>query len=231
MDRVPAIVSSSDPALREVCVPFDFSEDRALDDARVLADILRYTIITMKSIGISAPQVGFNSRVIAAGNPDDINSIIVAFNPVIIDAYGDDVKYEEGCLSFRGLYLNIKRKANIRVRYTMQDGTTDTIKMSGLTSRVFQHEIDHLNGVLFVDRVNSFELQRGRKKQKQLLRKMKSMAKDKVNFTPPKVALFDTSVTSGTTSELRNDSNLSTCVNSNFLDSPWSPALDRSIIV
>lgn len=192
MDSVN-IVNGTDPALREVCVPFDFDVENAYDDAETLAAILKYTISNMKSIGISAPQLGFNSRVIAAGNPDDPATIIVAFNPIIIDAFGDDVKYEEGCLSFRGLYLKIKRKANIRVRYTMEDGTTDTIKLSGLTARVFQHEIDHLNGVLFIDRVNSLELQRGRKKQKQLLRKMKAMAKTKIDSTPAKLAYSDAS--------------------------------------
>jgi peptide deformylase len=96
---------------------------------------------------------------------------------VIVDALSPVVKYEEGCLSFPGLFLRIKRPSEIRVRYTTDRGVTDTIKLSGLTARAFLHEIDHLDGVLFVDRVGSLELHRAKRKQVQLLRRMKALAK------------------------------------------------------
>jgi peptide deformylase len=134
--------------------------------------------VASRGIGVSAPQVGINLRVIAAGSPDEPENIIVAFNPVILDEFGDMVKYEEGCLSFPGLYLKIRRRANIRVRYTTEDGVTDTIKLSGLSARVFQHEIDHLNGILFTDLVDGVEMTRARNKQKQMFRRIKAMRRE-----------------------------------------------------
>jgi peptide deformylase len=168
------IIHHTNPSLRDASLDFDLSDT---EGALALAEDLRDTIIECRSIGISAPQLGINRRVIAVGDPHGRTTIIVAFNPVIVDALSPVVKYEEGCLSFPGLFLRIKRPSEIRVRYTTDRGVTDTIKLSGLTARAFLHEIDHLDGVLFVDRVGSLELHRAKRKQVQLLRRMKALAK------------------------------------------------------
>lgn len=183
-ERHYRIVAGSDPQLRVPSTEFNFQElvmppDGRPDllfitDAKSLAKHLRNVMVASRGIGVSAPQIGLNVRVIAAGSPDDPNNIIVAFNPRIIDEFGEVVKYEEGCLSFPGLFLRVKRKANIRVRYTTEAGVTDTIKLGGLTARIFQHEVDHLDGILFTDRVDNFELTRARNKQKSMLRRIKA---------------------------------------------------------
>lgn len=189
-EQVFKILPGADPALKLKSVDFDFASKNpvpmqfertdllCITDAKSLAKHLRNVLVASRGIGVSAPQISVNLRVIAAGSPDDPENIIVAFNPVILDEFGGMVKYEEGCLSFPGLFLRIRREANIRVRYTNEDGITDTIKLSGLSARVFQHEIDHLEGILFTERADSAELHSARNKQKQMHRRIKAMRRE-----------------------------------------------------
>lgn len=233
------ITHHSDPQLRVPSIDFDFNEMLPMIDGRVdlcnitdahsLAEALRNTIVDCKSIGLSAPQIGIRRRVIAVGNPHDRASIIVAFNPVITDESGDLVRYEEGCLSFPGLFLRLSRHAIIRVRYTTEVGVTDTIKLSGLTARAFLHEIDHLNGVLFVDRAGSCELTRARSKQKQLLRRMKAMAKRQP--VPPMPKILATGGTASSAPNLAADGQSTVGRNTNGPAVSWKPEYDTSMAI
>ena len=93
-------------------------------------------------------------RAFVIGNPDDPASIIGVFNPLIVNYDEETVVYEEGCVSYPGLFIKIKRPRSIRVRYRGWNGEAGTSKFEGYTARVFQHEYDHLQGVLFVDRMD-----------------------------------------------------------------------------
>jgi peptide deformylase len=95
-------------------------------------------------------------------------NIIGVFNPKIVDASSEMVYLEEGCLSYPNLWVKIKRPKKIKVRFTNPDGQTETRVFDGMSARVFQHELDHLDGVLHVKRANKFHLEQARKLAKKL---------------------------------------------------------------
>jgi peptide deformylase len=113
-------------------------------------------------LGLASPQVGLPYRafVMRAEN------IIGVFNPKIVDASSEMVYLEEGCLSYPNLWVKIKRPKKIKVRFTNPDGQTETRVFDGMSARVFQHELDHLDGVCFIDRVSKLKLELALKKQR-----------------------------------------------------------------
>ncbi|MDD2523212.1 MAG: peptide deformylase [Endomicrobiia bacterium] len=120
---------------------------------------------TMKSsshcVGIAAPQVGVSSRIIVVDislnmKPHKNNGLLIMINPRIIYSSGK-LKSREGCLSVPNFTGNVIRKAKIEVEYLDIDGTKKILKTSGFESIVLQHEIDHLDGFLFLDRVSSLK--------------------------------------------------------------------------
>jgi peptide deformylase len=144
------LIPENDPRLKQVCEEFDF-QNPPMNPEQLAVDLAE-TMIENKGIGLAAPQVGIMYRVFALiGNP-----IQVCFNPRIVDQTSEEVSLEEGCLSYPGLYVKIKRPSIIKVRFTMANGQTVTEKFIGMTSRGFQHELDHLNGVLFFTRANMY---------------------------------------------------------------------------
>ena len=132
--------------LRTKMERFDFSNPPI--DPIELAKILTETMLKEKGIGLAANQLNlpFNVFVIKS------NPVICAFNPRIVDYSGDEVYLEEGCLSYPGLVVKIKRPEKVRVRFTQPNGETITQEYHGLTARTVQHEIDHLNGIVFYER-------------------------------------------------------------------------------
>jgi len=167
--KVLELLLSTDPLLRQKCQPFDF-KNPPIDPFDLFADLVE-TMIVKKGIGLAAPQVGLPYNVFIFGDPSNRELINIAFNPQIVDHSLDLVYYEEGCLSFPGLYIKIKRPREIRARYANVKGNVNTIKFDGLTSRIFQHELDHLNGVLFTTKAPRLNLERARRQKKQIDRK------------------------------------------------------------
>ena len=105
-------------------------------------------------IGLAANQLGLPYRVFAI----KANPILVCFNPRIVDVSEDMVELDEGCLTYPGLMLKIKRPATIRCRYTYPNGETVTEIYGGMTARIFQHEFDHLEGKNFTELVRPVTL-------------------------------------------------------------------------
>ena len=104
-------------------------------------------------IGLAAPQVGFPYRIFAMrGQPENF----VCYNPKIVTYSEQQVVLEEGCLSFPGLLVKIKRPQHIRVRFQTPNGDTLTKQFTGVSARVFQHETDHCDGILFYNRANRY---------------------------------------------------------------------------
>tara|TARA_R110002126_G_scaffold264737_1_gene407928 strand:- start:15668 stop:16210 length:543 start_codon:yes stop_codon:yes gene_type:complete len=167
------LVKSSDYILREKTIPFDFANQPmpAVD----IADIMRYNMIYHKGIGLAAPQIGYNYSIFAVGNPDIEESVLVFFNPTIVNYSEEFVKLKEGCVSFPNLFLNLKRPNEIRMRYTGATGITETSKFTGMTARIIQHEYDHLNGIIFHRLANSFHLNKAKLKQKSINRRKKNV--------------------------------------------------------
>ena len=112
---------------------------------------------TMKSaegLGLAAPQVGELKRIIAVQTPKGPQAFL---NPEIIKKSKEKETLEEGCLCLPGVFLNVKRSKDVRVKLTDLEGNDLLISATGLMARIFQHETDHLNGVLFIDRLGFFQ--------------------------------------------------------------------------
>jgi peptide deformylase len=148
---VRKIVTYGHPALDKVADP-------VLDiDAEIL-DLARDMVLTMHAapgIGLAAPQVGASKRVITVDlsvgeNPADL---IVLVNPEFIATEGEEVS-EEGCLSVPGIHENVRRPARVRVKGLDLEGRERLVEAAGLLARVFSHEIDHINGRLFIERLS-----------------------------------------------------------------------------
>jgi peptide deformylase len=173
------LIKSNDPRLKEMCSEFDFETGYMMEDGTVLQakdlyELLRDKLVEHKGVGLSAPQLGIMTRVFVIGNPDAPNEIIGVFNPLIVDYDEETVVYEEGCVSYPGLFIKIKRPRGIRVRYRGWNGEAGTTRYEGYTARVFQHEYDHLNGITYQTRANRYHLDQARSFKNKAERKLKS---------------------------------------------------------
>lgn len=159
-ENIIELVKSTDPILTTKMEPYDFRA--ATINPEHLAHILAQNLIVHQGLGLSAPQIGLAYRAcVIIGNP-----IICMINPRIIDVSEKTIELEEGCLSFPGLVLKIKRPEYIKVRYSLPNSETVTQKYVGLTARIIQHEIDHLNGIVFTSHVSPLKLALAKKKVK-----------------------------------------------------------------
>jgi peptide deformylase len=130
------------------------------DEIRKLAKQMLQTMYSEDGIGLAAPQVGVHKQLIVVdAEPDDATTPpLILINPVITKTGPDLCVIQEGCLSIPKVFLDVTRPEVIEVSYKDENGRPQKLTAKGLLSRVIQHEIDHLNGVMFVDRVeNSHE--------------------------------------------------------------------------
>jgi peptide deformylase len=127
-------------------------------------DEIRQTIVAMlqtmysaDGIGLAAPQVGIHKQLIVIDCEPDKPEIppLVLINPTIKSTGKTHCKDQEGCLSIPGVYLDVERPETVEVAYKDESGRPRSLKADGLLARAIQHEMDHLNGVLFVDRVEN----------------------------------------------------------------------------
>ena len=138
------ILKVGDNALRQVCRPVDAITPRII---RLLDDMTE-TMRAADGVGLAAPQVGVLRRVVVIETPDD--GLIELINPKII-AFSGEQESEEGCLSFPGRWGVTKRPMHVTVRAMNRYGKTVDITGSGLLAKAFCHEIDHLDGKLYID--------------------------------------------------------------------------------
>lgn len=163
------------PLLSQKLKPFDFANP--LVDPERLVQVMKDTMCKHKGIGLAANQIGVNARVIMMGNPTAPESLVPLFNPIIVSTeFGEplEVIYEEGCLTYPGMYIKIKRARVVRVRFADAKGDVNTLTFDGLTARVVQHEVDHLEGIKFHDRANYFNLAAAKKHYLLLQRRIKN---------------------------------------------------------
>ena len=128
-------------------------------DTRKLAKEMLQSMYSAKGIGLAAPQVGISKEllVIDINFEDSAAEPLILINPEIT-AYGSTLNsYEEGCLSIPGVYLNVIRPSTIKLKFRDEMGRPRKMNADGLLARCIQHEVDHLKGILFVDRVTSKE--------------------------------------------------------------------------
>jgi peptide deformylase len=126
-------------------------------EIRQLVREMLQTMYSADGIGLAAPQVAVNKQLLVVDcEPDNpANPPLILINPTIKSASRDVCPMQEGCLSIPGVYMDIIRPEVIEVAYKDEQGRPRTLKATSLLSRVIQHEMDHLNGVLFVDRVEN----------------------------------------------------------------------------
>tara|TARA_B100000459_G_scaffold117942_1_gene70728 strand:+ start:244 stop:855 length:612 start_codon:yes stop_codon:yes gene_type:complete len=128
---------------------------KVTEQSREIARDMLRSMYTAKGIGLAAPQVGIHQQllVIDLDLENATTPPVVLINPEITSSSASIDTYEEGCLSIPGVYLDVVRPSTVEVSYRDEMGRPRKMKADGLMARCIQHEIDHLNGVLFVDRV------------------------------------------------------------------------------
>ena len=133
--------------------------ERVDEAVRQLMDDLVESMHAAKGIGLAAPQVGVLKRVIVVdvSSPDDAPDPRCLANPEIAWASDEKVTQEEGCLSLPEHYADVVRPARVRVRYIDRDDKSREMELDGLLATCVQHEMDHLEGILFVDRISSLK--------------------------------------------------------------------------
>ena len=131
---------------------------------RDIIDQMFFTMYEEKGIGLAATQVNIHKRIIVIDVSEKKDERICLINPVILSLSNDVDIYEEGCLSVPGFYENVSRPKDIKVSTLNYNGELIEIEANGLLSTCIQHEIDHLNGKLFVDHISSLKRNRIEKK-------------------------------------------------------------------
>jgi len=154
------IVKLPDPVLRQTSAEIETVDD----DVRQLLDDMLQTMYDAPGIGLAAIQLGVPKRIITIDTspraeededewPEEADSggPLFLINPVILSSSEDRSVYEEGCLSIPEYFAEVERPATVRVQYVGYDGKQTELEAGGLLATCIQHEIDHLNGVLFID--------------------------------------------------------------------------------
>jgi len=140
------IVKDPDPVLREKAKPvtkFNANLHKLLDD-------MAETMYHAEGVGLAAPQIGIEKRVIVVDTGEEDGGLMEMVNPEIIESEGEQLG-PEGCLSIPGLNGDVRRALRVKLRGQDRYGNDITIEAKEFQARAFQHEVDHLNGVLFTD--------------------------------------------------------------------------------
>ncbi|HZG84477.1 peptide deformylase [Paenibacillus sp.] len=139
------IVKHPDPVLREVAKPVP----KITPNIQKLLTDMAETMYDAPGVGLAAPQIGISKRVIVIDVGDE-HGLIEMVNPEILESSGEQFG-PEGCLSIPGLQGDVRRKEKLKVKGLDRNGQEVVMDVSGFLARAFQHEIDHLNGILFID--------------------------------------------------------------------------------
>ena len=166
---IRTILTAPDPRLKKKSKPVD-SVDA---EVRQLMDDMLETMYAAPGIGLAAPQIDVLKRVIVLDidREDTKTGPLLMANPEIVEASDEDVVYEEGCLSLPEHYSDVVRPARVTVRYLDRDGAQKELACEGLLATCVQHEIDHLDGILFVDHISAL-------KRNMILRKLLKTRKE-----------------------------------------------------
>ncbi|MFA5494748.1 MAG: peptide deformylase [Porticoccaceae bacterium] len=160
------ILEFPDPRLRTKAQPVAAVDDRI----RQLVDDMFETMYAAPGIGLAATQVNVHERVVVMDISEESNQPLVFINPEVEVIGADSQDYQEGCLSVPGFYETVARPASIRVRALDRDGKPFELEPDGLLAVCIQHELDHLEGKLFVDYLSPVKRQRIRQKLEKLQR-------------------------------------------------------------
>lgn len=166
-----SILLHPDPRLRKVCAPVG----RVTPDVERLAADMLATMYEAPGVGLAAPQVGMLTRLFVMDctkDPEAPRRPMVLIDPEIEWTSEEDHVYEEGCLSIPDHYAEVTRPAQVRMRWTGLDGASHVEEFDGLWATCAQHELDHLNGKLFIDHIGPMKRQMITRKMEKLKREM-----------------------------------------------------------
>jgi len=141
-----------EPILRGKALPVKEIDPEILNLIKDMAE----TMYTDSGVGLAAPQVGVSKRIIVIDGEEE--GLMVLINPILVKSEGELVE-EEGCLSIPGIYSQVKRSSKVTVKALNENGDPIEMTKEGLAARALQHEIDHLDGILFIDRIGRTERQ------------------------------------------------------------------------
>jgi len=145
------IVKIPDPILRQVAQPVT----DITDGVRQLLDDMAATMYDAPGIGLAAPQINVGSRLVVIDcGKDDVPELYKMINPEIISLSEERAVLEEGCLSIPDQTAEVERPAEVTIRFLDENGAAQTLTADGLLAACIQHEIDHLDGVLFIDHIS-----------------------------------------------------------------------------
>ena len=161
-----------DERLRTVCQPVA----EINDEIRKIVDDMFETMYKEEGIGLAAPQVNIQQRIITIDLDSENSNQIVLINPEILESSGE-TGIEEGCLSIPGFRALVPRKEKVTVKALDREGKEFTLNADGLLAICIQHEIDHLNGILFVDYLSPLKRQRIKEKMQKLKKQLARAAK------------------------------------------------------
>ncbi len=153
--RFPLQYGANNPILRTITTPVDHTDPNVQEVVQWLKNLLH----EYDGVGLAAPQIGQDMRVIAITQRDKkgkkmlSSEPIILLNPEIVEHSTKTIIGEEWCLSLPNIYGPVERRESVTIRYTTPEGHTITKNLSWFTSAIVQHEIDHLNGILFIDKL------------------------------------------------------------------------------
>lgn len=162
------IIYLPDARLRQVSRPVEHFDDAL----HTLIEDMFETMYQARGVGLAAPQIGINIRLSVVDVSADKTQQLVLVNPEIVESHGE-TQYEEGCLSVPGAYDTVTRAEKVRIRAQDRHGAFFEMTADGLLGECFQHEIDHLNGKLFVDLLSPLKRAMARRKLEKYKRHQK----------------------------------------------------------
>lgn len=171
-DPLPVYVDGH-PFLKMPTRKVEESEIKTPEFQQVIGQ-LKATMRKYDAVGLSANQCGINLRVFVLGS--DVFQM-ACINPKIIEFKDEPVQKREGCVSFPGMFLNVPRYESIQVEYLNENGVSTTAWLDGITAQCYQHELDHMDGICYTDRVGPLSVKMARQRQQKLIKKIKRSMK------------------------------------------------------
>ena len=172
-DLICELVKEDDPFLREIPDIFDFDSPQV--DPEKLEKQLLENMLYHRGYGLSANQIGI--PVTAFAMFMDENPIVV-FNPEILEWSEETTYIREGCLSFPGLYVAVERAQAIAMKFQTNEGEEQGGSLQEMSAKIFQHEMEHMEGELFIDNVSGFKLKSAMKKRRIYLKRIEKNRKE-----------------------------------------------------
>ena len=156
------LIKAPNEFLEKQVVPFNFD---TMDADKISKQMIEM-MLKYKGVGLASNQVGIDAQIFVMGEENPITVI----NPMVTEVGTEKIEMEEGCLSFPGLYMKVKRPSVVSVQYLDTKQKECIIKLEGFHARVFLHEFDHLQGITFDQRVSKLRLEMAKKKQEKILK-------------------------------------------------------------